>query len=66
MSEPEDFVEITAGRQEALNAWRESQRARRDTRGVVERVTRQLQESAALRQRNHFTDGVRNMLRGAS
>jgi hypothetical protein len=66
MTGAEEFPEITAGRDEALKALRESQRARRDTRGVVERVTKQLQTSAALRKRNHFTDGVRTMLRGAS
>jgi hypothetical protein len=58
--------ESTSGKSEALRALRESRLSRSRTRVVVENVTRQLQESAALRERNHFTDGVQQMLRGAS
>jgi hypothetical protein len=58
--------ESTAGKSEALRALRESRLSRRRTRVVVEQVTRQLQESAALRKRNHFTDGVQEMLRGTT
>jgi hypothetical protein len=57
--------ESTAGKSEALRALRESRLARRRTRAVVEQVSRQLQRSAELRERNHFTDGVQEMLRGA-
>jgi hypothetical protein len=67
MSEPGRAPEeTTAGKAEAVRAWRESRRSRQRTRGLLADVTKQLQQSAALRERNHFTDGVKNMLRGAS
>ncbi len=58
--------DTTQGKSAALEALRESERNRRRTQKVVQEALRQVRESARLRERNHFVDGVQNMLRGIS
>lgn len=58
--------ETTQGKSAALEALRESEKAHRRTQKVVAAALQQIRESARLRERNHFVDGVQNMLRGTS
>jgi hypothetical protein len=56
--------ENTAGRQEARKALAETRRSRRTAQRWLDEADRQIEKLRTARAENHFTEGVRRMLRG--
>lgn len=53
-----------SGREASLQAWRESQRAMKRTRKVVDDVNAQTERARQVYAANHFTEKLRHLIRG--